>query len=270
MKIFLYTDLEGVAGVDAWDDRKSDRPGQASRRREMCELLMAEVNAAADGAFAGGATGVVLVQGHGDSVIYELADERLEIVKGAGYHTWLPEMGAEFAAAFYVGSHAMGGTSGATLAHTFCYEDGRRWRLCGREIGEFGAFAAIAGACGVPVVLATGDDKLCAEAREFVPEIETAQVKAGIGVNCARHLSMGRAREAVRMAALRAVERAARGEIPAYRPPGPPYTASFLSRRRHMYVPRTERSGERWISPYEVELSGDDLLEVMGRLTFLY
>jgi D-amino peptidase len=235
----------------------------------MYELFMGEVNAAADGAFAGGATGVVLVEGHKDSVVYELADERLEIVKG-GYAQWIPDLGAEFAAAFYVGSHAMGGTPGATLCHTFCYEDGRRWWLGGRAIGEFGSFAAIAGAHGVPVVLATGDDKLCREAREFVPEIETAQVKAGIGVNCARHLSRERARELVRMAALRATERAAKGEIPPYRPPGPPYTARFLSRRRHLYVPHVERKGEHWLSPYEVEFSGDDLLEVMGRLTMFY
>jgi D-amino peptidase len=270
MKIYLYTDLEGVAGVDRWDARGSDRPSDVRRCRETRELLMGEVNAAADGAFAGGATNVVFVEGHGDSAVYELADERLEIVKGTGSPAWLPEMGAEFAAAFFVGGHAMGGTAGATLAHTFSHSDGRRWWLCGREIGEFGAFATIAGACGVPVVLATGDDKLCAEARQFVPEIETAQVKVALGTNCARHLSRQRACEEVRMAALRAVERAARGEIAPYRPPGPPYVARFRSRRRHMHVPRSPRPGERWLSPYEVEFSGDDLREVMGRLTFFY
>jgi D-amino peptidase len=270
MKIYLYTDLEGVAGVDRWDDRGSDRAIIVRRQREMYELLMGEVNAAADGAFSGGATSVVLVQGHGDSAVYELADERLEIVTGAGYREWVPELGAEFAAAFYVGSHAMGGTPGATLAHTFCYEDGRRWWLGGREIGEFGSFAALAGAAGVPVVLATGDDKLCAEARDFVPEIETAQVKVGIGINCARHLSRQRACEEIRMAALRAVERVAKGGIPPYRPPGPPYVVRFRSRRRHMHVPRSPRAGERWLSPYEVEFSGDDLREVMSRLTFFY
>jgi D-amino peptidase len=267
MKIYLYTDLEGVAGVDRWDDRRSDRPIIVRRQREMYELLMGEVNAAADGAFAGGAKSVLLVQGHGDSVVYELADERLEVVKGAAYPTWLPELGAEFAAAFYVGSHARYGTPGATLAHTFCFEEHRQWRLCGREIGEFGAFAAIAGANGVPVVLATGDDRLCAEARELVPEIETAQVKTALALHCARHLSRGRAREAVRMAALRATERAARGEIPPYRPPGPPYTCRVWWRHRQMYLPRVARPGEKWLSPYEVEFSGDDLLAVMRRVT---
>ena len=268
MKIYLYTDLEGVAGVDRWDDRQSDRPSIVRRQREMYELLMGEVNAAAEGAFAGGATSVLLVQGHGDSVVYELADERLEIVKGAAYPTWLPELGADFAAAFYVGSHAMCDTPGATLAHTFSSGERRRWWLCGREIGEFGAFAAVAGARGVPVALATGDDKLCREARELIPEIETAQVKTALALHCARHLSRGRARELVRMAALRAAERAARREIAPWKPAaGPPYTCRVWWRRRQMHLPRVARPGEKWLSPYEVEFSGDDLLEVMHRVT---
>ena len=268
MKIYLYTDLEGIAGVDRWDDRKSDRPSVVRRQREMYELLMGEVNAAADGAFAGGATGVVLVEGHKDSVVYELADERLEIVKGGGYAQWIPDMGAEFAAAFYVGSHAMGGTPGATLCHTFCYEDGRRWSLGGRAIGEFGCFAAIAGAHGVPVVLATGDDKLCREASELIPEIETAQVKTGIDLGCARHLSKEKAREAVRMAALRAAERALRREIPPFRPAsGPPYTCRVETRLRMFHLPK-ERPGEKWLSPYEVEYRSDDLLELMRKVTY--
>jgi D-amino peptidase len=267
MKIFLYTDLEGVAGVDRWDDRKSDRAIVVRRQREMYELLMGEVNAAADGAFAGGATAVVFVQGHGDSAVYELADERLEIVKGRGYAQWIPEIGADFAAAFYVGSHAMGGTPGATLCHTFCFEDGRRWWLGGREIGEFGSFAAVAGAHGVPVVLATGDDKLCAEARELVPEIETAQVKIGLSLECARHLSAPRAREEVRMAALRAAARAGRGEIPAFRPPGPPFTSRVLTRVRSLHLPRHSPAGDRWVSPYETEHTRPELLELLCAMT---
>jgi D-amino peptidase len=270
LKIYLFTDLEGVAGVDRWDARDSDRPADVRRCRETRELLMAEVNAATDGAFAGGATAVVLVQGHADSVVYELADERLEIIKGADYPTWLPELGADFGAAFFVGAHALCHTPQATLAHTFNFKKRRQWWLGGREIGELGMLAAYCGAHGVPLALATGDDKLCREARELIPEIETAQVKVGLGIECARHLSRQRACEEIRMAALRAVERVAKGGIPPYRPPGPPYVVRFRSRRRHMHVPRSPRAGERWLSPYEVEFIGDDLREVMSRLTFFY
>jgi len=47
--------------------------------------------------------------------------------------------------------------------------------------GEPGFCAAIAGEHGVPVLLVAGDDKVCAEARELLGRIETAQVKTGLG-----------------------------------------------------------------------------------------
>jgi D-amino peptidase len=267
LKIYMFTDLEGVAGVDQWDDRRSQTHHVRRRHRQMRELFMGEVNAAVDGAYAGGATAVVLCQGHADSVIYEMADERLEIIQG-GHETWLPHLDASFDAAFFVGAHAMAATPGATLAHSFNHNTRKRWWLCGQEIGELGALAAIAAGHGVPVVLATGDDKLCAEAGRLIPEIETAQVKVGIGLHCARHLSKERSREQVRMAALRAAERALKKEIPAFEPAaGPPYKCLVRTRIKRLHVP-ADRPGEKWLSPYEVEYSSDDLLELMRKVTY--
>ncbi len=47
MKVFIAADMEGLAGLVTWDgaDRATER-----------ELITAEINAAARGAFAGGAT----------------------------------------------------------------------------------------------------------------------------------------------------------------------------------------------------------------------
>jgi D-amino peptidase len=200
-------------------------------------------------------------------VIYELADERLEVIMG-GREDWLTHMDASFDAAFFVGAHAMAATPGATLAHSFSYQSRKRWWLCGQEIGELGAMATIAGGHGVPLVLATGDDKLCAEASSLIPEIETARTKVGIEINSARHLSKERAREEVRMAALRATERALRREIPPFRPAAePPYTCRVRTRIKSFHLPK-EREGEKWISPYEVEYTSEDLLELMKKVTY--
>jgi hypothetical protein len=70
------------------------------------------------------------------------------------------------------------------------------------------------------------------------------------------------------MAALRAAERAAKGEIQPWRPAsGPPYSCRVRTRRRQLYLPRAERQGRRWLSPCELEFFGDDLLEVMHQVT---
>jgi len=268
LKVYMFTDLEGVAGVDHWDDRRGQDHMTARRHRQTRELLMGEVNAAAAGAFDGGATSVVLVEGHSESLIYELADERLEVISGGRYPSWLPHLDASFDAAFFVGAHAMAATPEATLAHSFSHADCRRWWLCDQEIGELGAMAAIAGGHGVPLVLATGDDKLCAEAGRLIPEIETAQTKVGIGIEAARHLSRERAREEVRMAALRAAERALRKEIPPFKPSsGPPYTCRVRTRVRRFHLPR-RREGESWLNPYEVEYRSEDILELMKKVTY--
>jgi D-amino peptidase len=267
MDIYLYTDEEGVAGVDWWDDRASTHPEQVSHRERARELLMGEVNAAADGAFAAGAKRVVAVQGHGGSFIYERADPRLELITGSDYPEWILDFGPGFAGAFVVGAHAMFGTPGATLAHAFSFEQGRRWHLGGREIGEFGAFAAICGAHRVPVIMASGDDKFCAEARALLPTIETAQVKTGISLHCARHLSKESARATVREAARRAVERLARTAKPElYLPPGPPYVFRLSAAQPFRPIPRPGVE-LKMISPTEAELRGPDLLAVISSAT---
>jgi len=60
MKVFLSSDMEGTAGVVDWDQCVGDGPEAAAGRA----LLLAEVNAAIEGAVAGGATEIVVNDSH--------------------------------------------------------------------------------------------------------------------------------------------------------------------------------------------------------------
>ena len=60
MKIFLSSDMEGTAGVVDWEQCVGDGPQAAAGRK----LLLDEVNAAIEGAMAGGATEVVVNDSH--------------------------------------------------------------------------------------------------------------------------------------------------------------------------------------------------------------
>ncbi len=51
----------------------------------------------------------------------------------------------------------------------------------GREVGEIGVDAAIAAEYKIPVVMVSGDDKTCAEARSWIPGVVTCQTKKGTG-----------------------------------------------------------------------------------------
>jgi len=69
MKIYLMTDMEGVAGVVNGDDYLA--PG--ARYYEVArELVTGEVNAAIEGALEGGATEFLVVDGHGQGAINPL------------------------------------------------------------------------------------------------------------------------------------------------------------------------------------------------------
>lgn len=61
MKIYISADMEGISGVAANMQLKKESEYQRFRR-----LMTADVNAAIKGAFAGGATEVVVCDGHGN------------------------------------------------------------------------------------------------------------------------------------------------------------------------------------------------------------
>jgi len=233
MKIYVMTDLEGVAGVTNFDDwcGPSGRYYEAGK-----ELLTREVNAAIEGFFAGGATEIVVADGHGyGGVNGLLLDPRAELMRGwpTGYPLLLD---SSYDALAFVGQHAKAGTPLAHLAHTqsFHYLD---LTINGVSIGEFGQVAMCASELGVRTILLTGDHAATLEAQALVPGIETAEVKRGTTPGQgdelphdaygrrnlgAIHLHPERARSAIRAAAERAVRRMATEEFGLI-PLKPPY-----------------------------------------------
>jgi len=201
MKVFVAVDMEGIAGLVQWDSAEKDL-----QKRLMTE----EVNAAARGAFAAGATEVVAAESHGNmrNILPELLDPRVS--RAAGQPRPMCHMGgldSSFDLAMFLGYHSMSGTLHGVMAHTFA---GYVYSLSfnGREVGEIGADGALCGACGVPVGLVAGDRAACEEAQEILGNVETVAVKEGMSRSSAVCLPIDRAREMIEERAGRAVERA--------------------------------------------------------------
>jgi len=177
MRVFITTDLEGVAGVLLDRQVGGDSPEYQRARR----LLTQEVNAAVEGALAGGATEVLVDDGHasGSNFIFEELHPGAEYVMGEARPAWLPglERGAD--ATFFIGCHAMAGTQGAVRDHTMSSVAWHTMWLNGRPTGEIGLWAAIAGHHGVPCVLVSGCQKACEEAAALMPGLETVVTKRG-------------------------------------------------------------------------------------------
>lgn len=206
MKIYMMTDLEGVSGVVDFENRIDDSRENQRKRAIMRRLLTGEVNAAIAGLFEGGATEVVVNDGHGSgyTIDFEQIDARVTVVHGTHRPFWLPELDDSFAAVAFVGAHARAGTPAAVLYHTQS-KDVKRTTVNGLEVGELGQVALIAGHFNVPMTLVTGDAAACAEASALIPGIGTVAVKRGLSRYAAVAIPPERARAMIRKGACAAM-----------------------------------------------------------------
>jgi D-amino peptidase len=214
VKVFVSSDMEGVAGIVDW--AQCIGPGAEYERGRA--LLQAEVNAAIDGALEAGADEIVVNDSHW--LMRNLDPEELHGAASyvAGFHKPLYMMeglDASFDVAFFVAYHGSVDGPPSVLSHTYNPRAIAGVRLDGRRVGESGINALVAAAFGVPVGLVTGDDATCDEARPWFAGVELVQVKRSISRVSAESLHPERARAAIREAAAAAVRRAAMLQPPA-------------------------------------------------------
>jgi len=150
---------------------------------------------------------------------------RCRVIRGAGRPgaTTMAGLDADADVVLLVGHHARAGSWPGIMAHTVSYGQFTAVRVAGRDCGEGEIFAIRAGELGVPVGLVTGDQVVIDQVRKRVPGIETAEVKRALSRVAGDVIPPARARELIRSASLRAVERARAGELEPYTGESPPY-----------------------------------------------
>ena len=161
MKVFIVSDMEGVAGIVKW--QQTDGAKEKRAYHEGRELYTEEINAAVRGAKSGGATEIVVMDCHGageewtfNSLIPDKLDPDCEFVVQNDWteYTELLEQGCD--AALFVGMHAKAGTPDGVLAHTVSGQAWRELKFNGTSVGETGINAALCGQWNCPVLLVTG------------------------------------------------------------------------------------------------------------------
>jgi D-amino peptidase len=210
MRVFIISDMEGVAGITKWEQVSGGEPLYEEGRR----LYTEEINAAIRGARAAGATEIVAMDCHGagkgwtfNSLLPELLDPGCEFVVQDEWteYTEFLEQGCD--AALFVAMHAMAGTPDGVLSHTV---SGTKWRnlwFNGTSVGETGINAALCGRWNCPVLMVTGDEATCREARALLGEgLTTVSVKKSYGRFSARHFPPVRAREMIEEGAKKALD----------------------------------------------------------------
>ncbi len=201
MKVLIMCDMEGVSGIVVWEQVS----GGAAMYEEGRKLYTEEINAAVRGAKAAGATQVVVVDCHGagkgwtfNSLIPDRLDPDCEWV---AHHAWgryteMWENGCD--ACLLIGMHARNNTPDGVLSHTISGVKYRNLWFNDDLVGETGVNAALNGHYNVPVVLVTGDEAVCREARELLGDrLPTVAVKKGLSRFSARQIAPARARQMI-------------------------------------------------------------------------
>ncbi|HEV7213050.1 MAG TPA: M55 family metallopeptidase [Blastococcus sp.] len=259
MKIWMSFDMEGVAGIVDWDQC---RPSGGARYEIGCQLMLDEINAAIEGAVAGGATEIVLNDSHG--TMANLDPRR--IAGGASYISgrhkpryMMQGLDDTFDAAFLVGYHGSISGRPSTLSHTYNPEVFSAARINGELVGESGINALVAAHYGVPIAFVSGDAVTWEETRPFAPDAVPVITKESITRFSASNLHPAESCRLIRDGAERAVRRVG-GEGMRTPELARPTTLDLEFQTGDMAEVATwargaERTGER-----SVRIADDDLL----------
>jgi D-amino peptidase len=207
MRVLVSVDLEGVAGVAMRSQTSPQGPGYAA----ACVLMTAEANAAVRGAFDGGATSVVVNDSHGrmDNLVAQDLDERAQLVVGSPKAlSMMEQVESHCDVALLVGYHVGPDSVDGVLPHTYSGSSFSEVRLNGKSVSEVELNALIAAQFSVPVGLVTGDEQVCAVARQALPGVVTVAVKRGLGATAAVSLTPLNACRAIQDGATLAVQTA--------------------------------------------------------------
>ena len=207
MKIYIMVDNEGNSGVYCSEQVTNGSP----LKQEGREYMTADVNACADACKEAGCE-VFVRDAHGALIWDKLSASVDACAMGKLGQNRMPGLdGCD--GVILLGYHAMAGTAEAILEHTFNSKRVQNYYINGEVVGELACDAAFCGEKGVPVIMASGDDKLCAECRHFLPWAATAQVKTGFTAQGGILLSPAAAYAEIRRATLEAIENFSRMKL---------------------------------------------------------
>jgi D-amino peptidase len=203
MKIYVSTDLEGASGVYKFAQSRETGP----LNEQAKEYLMGDIAAVVRGLRDGGATEIVVVDGHGPQAFVPHLME-----PGAKYITGKPRSGgrwgldSSYRGLVMLAYHAMNGTPDGVLCHTQSSKGENRYWYNGVESGELVQTAARGAHFGVPPIMVTGDEATCREAQKFFgTSCVTVAVKEGLAREAAALYPFAETRKALYEGAKRAI-----------------------------------------------------------------
>ncbi len=248
MRLYISGDMEGVAGVCAWEqvDARTPHPDYSIYRRYYTQ----EVCSAIEGARAGGASGILVNDGHGPmrNLLLDDLPENVRVIFGHRKpFSMVQDAGGGFGGAFFVGYHGAAGAADAVLCHTYTPSVIYEVRLNGVPCSEATINAALLGYHGVPLLLVSGDRTTVEEIRAQMPWVRGVVIKDSIGNRAADSMTPAAACRAIRKAAEETIRDVATAKPFRFEPPIALDVQLVTAAQGHLVatIPRFERTGSR-------------------------
>ncbi|MBM3311508.1 MAG: hypothetical protein FJY80_08380 [Candidatus Aminicenantes bacterium] len=184
LKVLLLYDMEGVTGVVSEKHTSFSSKAEYEAGRQS---LTADVNAAVAGLKAGGATDIIVVDGHGsgnttgpDVLVDQLLAPAKMISRERPFDIYMDSYDQSIDAIVAVGMHAGAGNEAGFISHTYSIED-TQYKVNGVPFNESMILAMGAARYGIPLIMVCGDDVFEKEVRRFLPWAKFAAVKHAVG-----------------------------------------------------------------------------------------
>ena len=265
LKIFISADMEGVAGA-VTGDQLSPAGFEYQRFREF---MTQEVNAAIEGAFAAGATEIVVCDSHGNAqnILIEKLPKSVLVVRGFPRPLMMMQgIDETFAGVIFIGYHASTTNPQGVRAHTMSSARLADIRLNNTSMSEGSFNAAIAGHFNVPIIMVSGDDAAVKEVTSIVGDIEGAVVKWNYGFHSAKTMTPEAAQDLIREKTRRAVSRIK--DFKPYKPKMPVQLdvrfKSYRPAEMLSYLSIVERT-----DAHSIRFTGRDMIETSKFLEFI-
>nr|WP_106780207.1 M55 family metallopeptidase [Lysinibacillus timonensis] len=201
MKVYISADLEGVTGSTTWIETEKNAPDYEPFQKQMTK----EVEAAIEGAIAGGATEILLKDAHDSARNLDISNlpVNVKVIRGWTGDPMCMVAGLEesFDRVIFIGYHSKGGSHRNPLAHTLVTN--ADVKINGEYASEFLINTYAAALHDVPVAFVSGDVGLTEEICTVNENIVTFATKEGIGhatINVSPQLAISEIRRLVEQA----------------------------------------------------------------------
>lgn len=176
----MSVDMEGISGVLL----KEQLTRGELLYEEARKLLTNEVNVVIESLLEAGVDEIYVKDAHGTGynfLVNELHPGAMYCMGATRIAQRFPALDSSFDGAMLIGYHAKGGTKHAIRDHTMTSAGWQTMHLNGMAVGEIGIDSLLFGIHNVPVILVSGDNKTCAEAKDEIPNVMVYETKEAFG-----------------------------------------------------------------------------------------